>query len=67
MDVFALRKYLIEEYRRYVESFVLTRDPRIEGMVRQEMDRGVYWPAPLIQLNPKSKHRQSVRRDQLNP
>src|SRR5262245_1222235 len=52
MDVFALRKHVIEEYKRYVESFISIRDSQIETLVRREIDKGLFWPDPLIQLNP---------------
>jgi ATP-dependent helicase YprA (DUF1998 family) len=52
MDVFALREALVGEYRRYAESFLTIRDPRVEEHVRRELDEGLLWPEPRIQLNP---------------
>ena len=31
MDVFALRDRVVDEYRKYVESFVNILDPQIDG------------------------------------
>src|SRR5690349_18372708 len=52
MDVFALRDSLIEDYRRYVSSFIAVRDERIKQVVEETLGEGRYWPDPLIQLNP---------------
>ncbi|MCX8039499.1 MAG: DEAD/DEAH box helicase [Planctomycetota bacterium] len=52
MDVFALRDHLIGEYRSYVESFITIRDSRIRSLVEREIEQGLLWPDPLIQLNP---------------
>lgn len=52
MDVFAFRDALVGDYRRYAESFLTIRDPRIGEHVRQELDAGLLWPDPRIQLNP---------------
>ena len=52
MDVFALRDRVVDDYARYVQSFVRIRDERLRGFVDQQMAAGVLWPDPLIQLNP---------------
>lgn len=52
MDVFDLHGRLIEDYRLYVESFIQIKDERIRGTVEQEIDGGLLWPDPLVQLNP---------------
>lgn len=52
MDAFALREALVGDYRRYAESFLTIRDPRVRAHVRQELDDGLLWPEPRIQLNP---------------
>ncbi|MCC7542078.1 MAG: DEAD/DEAH box helicase [Deltaproteobacteria bacterium] len=52
MDVFALREHVVGEYHRYVRSFFEVRDPRIRELVDQQLQRGVFWPDPLVQLNP---------------
>ncbi len=52
MDVFKLRDRVIEEYARYVSSFLEIRDPLIRQKVDEEMARGHLWPEPLVQLNP---------------
>ena len=52
MDVFGLRRHLIDDYASYVQSFIRIRDQKIRDHVRAEMDAGALWPEPLIQLNP---------------
>jgi hypothetical protein len=55
LDIFNLRDEVIDDYRRYIESFLKIRDPRVEAFVDQELERGELWPDPLVQLNPAYK------------
>jgi ATP-dependent helicase YprA (DUF1998 family) len=52
MDVFQLRQRLVEDYEDYTRSFLRFRDDRIAQRVNEELDAGLLWPEPLIQLNP---------------
>ncbi|RMH21644.1 MAG: DEAD/DEAH box helicase [Acidobacteria bacterium] len=52
MNVFELRDRLVGDYASYIRSFIRIRDPRIDRLVQAELDRGLLWPEPLIQLNP---------------
>lgn len=52
MDVFRLRERLTQDYSSYASSFIQIRDERIADMVRENLETGVFWPDPLIQLNP---------------
>ena len=52
MDVFLLRKRLVEDYARYTRSFIKIADTRISDKVNSELDSGAFWPEPLLQLNP---------------
>ncbi|MCE5254123.1 MAG: DEAD/DEAH box helicase [Actinomycetia bacterium] len=52
MNVFDLHGRLIEDYRLYVDSFIQIKDERIRDKVDREIDEGLLWPAPLVQLNP---------------
>lgn len=52
MNVFSLRNRLINDYASFVGSYVRIRDPRIEQYAKQELEQGVLWPDPLVQLNP---------------
>jgi ATP-dependent helicase YprA (DUF1998 family) len=51
MDVFALRNQLAQDYAVYIESFIHIADQRIREHVDQELDEGLLWPDPLLQLN----------------
>jgi ATP-dependent helicase YprA (DUF1998 family)/very-short-patch-repair endonuclease len=52
MDVFDLRNTLVSQYRQYVQSFIRIRDQDIKARVEAELDQGLLWPVPLVQLNP---------------
>ncbi|MBN1262472.1 MAG: DEAD/DEAH box helicase [Anaerolineae bacterium] len=52
MDVFALRRELVNDYASYITSFIRINDRRIAAHVEQELQDGLLWPDPLIQLNP---------------
>ena len=52
MNVFDLRDLLIEDYQRYIASFIHIKDSRIKEYVDRELEGGLLWPDPLIQLNP---------------
>lgn len=52
MDAFGLRDKLVNEYARYIQSFIRIRDPRLEEKVNQIILDGLLWPDPLVQINP---------------
>ncbi|MDD9981723.1 MAG: hypothetical protein OXU81_10255 [Gammaproteobacteria bacterium] len=52
MNVFELRDRLIRDYRDYTRGFVEIADNRIRAYAQRELDEGLLWPEPLIQLNP---------------
>jgi hypothetical protein len=52
MDVFGLREAIVGEYARFSRSFTKVRAPDIRAFLDGEYERGRFWPAPLIQLNP---------------
>ncbi len=52
MDVFNLRRQLIDDYSSYISSFINIKDERIVAHVHRELEAGTLWPDPLIQLNP---------------
>jgi len=60
MNVFKLRNDLISEYDSYISSFININDDRIRNYVDQELDEGLLWPNPLIQLNPSYKMGSSI-------
>src|SRR5438132_10870570 len=52
MNVFELRHRVVDDYSSYVRSFIRVLDPTIAGAVDSELNGGILWPEPLIQLNP---------------
>ena len=52
MNVFQLRNQLISDYANFVRSFFHIQDERIRNKVEEELNAGLLWPEPLIQLNP---------------
>src|SRR6266516_2351167 len=52
LNIFDYRDRLTDDYASYVESFIQIRDPAIRSYVQQQLDQGVLWPDPLLQLNP---------------
>jgi hypothetical protein len=52
MDVFDLRRRLVEDYKSYTRSFIKISDPRIRSFVDDHLDAEGFWPEPLLQLNP---------------
>lgn len=71
MDIFELRNDVIENYGKYVRSFLKIKDPRILDLVQTEMDDGFLWPDPLIQLNPSFEKGETIenliRGDEVHP
>ena len=47
MDVFRLRDSVVDDYARYVQSFLQINDHRIRNHVEEEMRGGYLWPEPL--------------------
>ena len=60
MDVFGLRDCLIEDYSDFVKGFIHILDKRISQQVEEELNTGLLWPDPLIQLNPSFEPGETV-------
>ena len=52
MDVFDLRQRLVQDYADFTRSFVNIADERIAAHVDRELEAGLLWPDPIVQLNP---------------
>ena len=55
MDVFDLRNSLVKDYSSYISSFIQIQNPYVRKYVDQQLEGGLLWPDPLIQLNPSFK------------
>ncbi len=60
LDVFQLRNGIVGDYDDYVRGFLKIRDPAIMDKVEGELDSGLLWPDPLIQLSPSFEPGASV-------
>lgn len=63
MNIFKLHNQIINDYKSYIESFLLIKDPKIKSVVNAELAKGRLWPQPLIQFNPTFEKGTSI--DQL--
>ncbi|MFN8188064.1 MAG: DEAD/DEAH box helicase [Gaiellales bacterium] len=52
MNVFDLRERLVRDFADYTRSFIHIRDERVRSLVDDELERGLLWPDPIVQLNP---------------
>jgi ATP-dependent helicase YprA (DUF1998 family) len=47
-----LREDAVEEYRRYVRSFLEIKDTRVRATVDEALEQGLLWPEPFVGLSP---------------
>lgn len=52
MDILSFHNKLIENYKRYIQSFLNIKDPGIDKFVESEIHNKKLWPEPLVQFNP---------------
>ena len=63
-SIFSLSQHILSDYASYVQSFLNIKDEAIRAFLQAEMiDKGAFWPEPLLQLNPAYERAGSV--DQL--
>lgn len=53
LDIFQFRQEIVDDYHRYIKSFLKIQDQRVEEFVNQELTSGKFWNSPLLQLNPQ--------------
>ena len=49
-DIFDIHRNIMDDYQKYVTSFVNIQDDTIRYKVDAEIDKGLFWPDPLIQF-----------------
>ena len=54
-DVFSLRDQVIQDYKNLVTSFFAIKNKPMNLFVQEELQKGAFWPSPLVQLNPGFK------------
>ncbi len=52
MNIFRFRDSLINDYASYVRSFIHIQDERLRQHVEDNLNQGLLWPDPFVQLNP---------------
>ena len=52
MKVFDTHRQIVDDYDRYIRSFINIADPEIAQKVEDSLSEGRLWPAPLLQFNP---------------
>ena len=53
MSIFDTRELIIDEYSKYVQSFLSVSDKRVREFIQQQiLDQSSLWPDALLQLNP---------------
>ena len=55
LEIFALRDYVIDQYKRFATSFTTIHAPDIRSQVEAIYAEQLWWPEPLIQINPSYK------------
>jgi len=60
VDVFALRKQIIDDFEAYTRSFLTIQDPAIADFVQRELSDGKLWPDALVQLSPAYAPAQTI-------
>ena len=60
MNIFQIRKQLIQDYQEYVQSFLLIKDKRIKEHVEDYLKKGELWPEPFLQMNPSFEHGKTI-------
>lgn len=60
MDVFGLRNSIIGRFDEYVKGFSVIQDDRLRTAVYNELDNGLLWPDPAVQINPAYKPGKNV-------
>lgn len=52
MNVFDIHRQVVDDYERYIVSFINISDPEIAQEVEFSLSEGRLWPQPLLQFNP---------------
>lgn len=61
MNVFELRKNLVDNYASFVKSFFYVRSPLLRQHIDEQLDKGLLWPEPLLQLSPAYERGDSIQ------
>jgi Distinct helicase family with a unique C-terminal domain including a metal-binding cysteine cluster len=51
----------MHDYKHFVKSFIHIKDENMNKIVEAEIDKGKFWPEPLIQFNPSYEPGESIK------
>jgi len=60
IDIFNIHEKIMNNYKHFVKSFIHINNESINKIVESEIDKGKFWPEPLIQFNPSYEHGESI-------
>jgi hypothetical protein len=61
MSIFDLHSSVVQDYQRYVRSFLSIADTRIREFVEKKLiEENIFWPDALLQLNPSYQQAETV-------
>lgn len=60
MNVYQTHARIVDDYAKYIRSFLNISDAQIWGEVERELSQGKLWPEPLLQFNPSFEMAGSV-------
>ncbi len=61
MDVFEIRDAAVRQYADYVRDSLKISDERLRSWLYDQLNEGVFWPEPLLQLNPSYEFGRSLQ------
>jgi hypothetical protein len=62
MSIFDLRQSVVDEYSKYVQSFLSIADDRVRAFIEESLLKNqTLWPDALIQLNPSYEMGKEVK------
>jgi hypothetical protein len=59
-DIFNFHESVVDNFELFSRSFTTIRAKDIQEKINTEYGKKRYWPAPLIQINPKYKKASTV-------
>jgi superfamily II DNA/RNA helicase len=61
IDIFSIHENIMHDYKHFVKSFIHIKDENMNKIVEAEIDKGKFWPEPLIQFNPSYEPGESIK------
>jgi len=62
VNVFDVHRSIIDQYTKYVQSFLSISDERVRRFIEEQILRdGMLWPDALVQLNPAYERAETVQ------